>query len=141
MRTLIILSIIGPFIFSSCGNVGQTSDQNQTTEQTKKVEMTYYYKAYSNSMADIYIKVYKNNTFELYFKSLDEEEEWYFEGTAYETNNSIILKFGTEKPELNALFDEQFDENNAFEVINSNEVSIDKTASVVYIWGVSCKKM
>jgi len=141
MRTLIILSIIGLFIFSSCGNSGQTSDQPKTTDQTQKVEMTYYYKAESNSMADISIKVYNNNTFELYFKSLDDNAEKTYTGTAEETNKNIILKFGADKPDLNALFDENYDSYNAFEVINGSEVSIDKTATTVNIWGTSCKKM
>lgn len=141
MRALIILSIIALFFFSSCGNAGQTSNQNQTTEQTKKAETTYYFKAESNGMADISIKVYNNSTFELYFKSLDDGTETTYTGTADETSSSIILKFGADKPELSALFDEQYDQSNAFEVINGNEVSIDKAASVVYIWGISCKKM
>ena len=55
-ESLIILSVIGLFVFSSCGNSEPSNNQTTNTESEQKAEMNYLYKAEANSMADMYLK-------------------------------------------------------------------------------------
>lgn len=143
MRTLIIFTTFSFIILSSFGNHTYISTRNKYTssEQIQKAKLIYHYKAVANGLADIYIKVFDDETFELYFRSLEDNIEATYHGTAYETKKNIILNFTSDKPILEALFDEKFDSNNAFKVISDSKVSIDKSKPYISLWGIGCEKL
>lgn len=140
MKLSSIFLITGLLLLMSMGCSPKVSKQSQSSKKVTNAKVVQHYNSTANDLAEIYLKLFDNNTFELYFKSLDDDVSGKYAGDIQVNNSDILLKFGDKRPDLESLFDESYDHNNAFKVIDSRTVSIKKSADIVFIWGVSCTK-
>jgi hypothetical protein len=107
-----------------------------TSSRNLQKEVTYIYSSEDPDDDIVELKIFKNNTFKIYSES-QVLGDWSIEnGKVTETGSSLILKFD----DPNNFFLEIDDKTNAYEVLNKNEVSINKSAQVIFIRGTSCKK-
>lgn len=127
--------------FYSC-NFNQNANQSVRTTNSENVEISYLYNSAGNGSADINLKIFKNKTFDITINYLEEKITENYSGNIEETNNSNILYFKNYDVEVGQLFDDNYDYNNAFEVMeNQNSVAINKYSEYIYIWGVYCSRL
>lgn len=98
------------------------------------------YKSDSNGTADIKLTLFDNNTFKFDMVMFEFNSKFNSTGIWKTNGNKIRLTYQTDKPDLKSLFDEQYDENNGFEVIDKTSVDINSQIKEIWIWGVSCIK-
>ena len=77
-----------------------------------------------NDIAHIKLTLFDNYTFKFKMEMLGFNSKINSAGIWKENGNTYRLAYKTEKPNLNSLFDESYDANNDFEVIDENIVDI-----------------
>lgn len=98
------------------------------------------YNSDSNGTADIKLTLFDNNTFKFNMEMFEFNSKFNSTGIWKTIGDKIRLTYQTDKPDLKSLFDEKYDENNGFQVIDKTSVDINSQNKEIWIWGVSCLK-
>ncbi len=115
-----------------------------TIDDTVAFKTLKLYKAGANSFADILFVFYSDNTVNikiLLFPQEDQQEDEFLEisGLWKIMNDSTLINLDTNNvAHIEGLFDENYDTDNTFNIINDSLVIVDESKGFVWILGVRC---
>ncbi len=104
------------------------------------------YGSANNGLADINLDLLPDQRFNFFMRTIPQpethEHSEIFEANGFwkKTDTTFILVFRQKQLVLDALFDESFDKEGTFKLVNDSTVNIHLTAKDVWIWGVACER-